>query len=268
VWHSDGPYKARSRGGFGILRLLDRVTVDETDLFIAWSSHGAQLTAAALPDHARDRVRVMHPGIDLDRWPLRAPKEPHGRFTLLFVGGDLVRKGIHTLLDAFERELGHEYELHVATQQGYLDADLRMRLGANERIRLHLDLPPRSPELCQLYADADALVLPTNDDQSPWVALEAMATGVPVVITPVGGVPDLVQHEVTGLLVPPGHGRALASALERLRCSKTLRDTLACGARAHVEANFDAHKNTPAMLASVKALVDERQYRQAGRWPT
>ena len=65
-----------------------------------------------------------------------------------------------------------------------------------------------SRELRQLFAEADAFVLPTNHDASPWVALEAMATGVPVVITSVGGIPDLVQDGITGLVVPPGDSRS------------------------------------------------------------
>jgi glycogen(starch) synthase len=116
-----------------------------------------------------------------------------------------------------------------------------------------------SQALHRLYADADAFVIPTAWDISSWVALEAISVGVPVIATPAAGIPDIVEDEVAGLLISPGDARALASALERPRSSRALRDRLGRAARAHVEANFDARRNMPTFLGLVKSLVSERR---------
>jgi len=65
-----------------------------------------------------------------------------------------------------------------------------------------------------LYRDADTFVLPTTLDMSSWVALEAMATGLPVVIAPHGGIPDIVIDGETGLLISPRDPQAVIDAVE------------------------------------------------------
>lgn len=71
-------------------------------------------------------------------------------------------------------------------------------------------------ELGALLRAADAVVIPSRVDDLPFTALEAMVRGRPVVASAVGGLPDLIEDGVTGLLVPPGEPVALADALERL----------------------------------------------------
>jgi glycosyltransferase involved in cell wall biosynthesis len=67
-----------------------------------------------------------------------------------------------------------------------------------------------------VYADLDVLVLSSNNEGTPVSAIEAMASGCPVVATCVGGVPDLITDGVTGCLVPPGDTQALATAILRI----------------------------------------------------
>jgi glycogen synthase len=82
-----------------------------------------------------------------------------------------------------------------------------------------------------VLASLDVLVLPSAYEEMGSVLVEAMATGLPVVASDVGGIPAVVRHGETGLLVPPGDVGALAAALDRLAGEPALRARLAAGAR-------------------------------------
>ena len=235
-----------------------RYAVAQTDLYIFWSQFCLQQSKQIYPDLPAERIHVFHPGIDLPQWPMRTQHERSQRFKILFVGGDTLRKGADTLLDAFERGLSETCDLHLATQSGCLPPDLKARIESSARVTLHLDVPGGSEEIKRLYRQSDAFVLPTNSDVSSWVAIEAMATGVPVIITPTGGIPDIVIDGETGLLVPPKAPQAIIEAVNRLRQDEDFSTRLARQARAHIEANFDAAKNTERLLSLMKAQVDMR----------
>jgi glycosyltransferase involved in cell wall biosynthesis len=75
-------------------------------------------------------------------------------------------------------------------------------------------------------------------DGIPTVVLEAMASGVPVVSTPVSGIPELIDSNRDGVLVPPNDPNKLADALDSLLTDPILRDNLARKARAKIESKF------------------------------
>ncbi len=89
---------------------------------------------------------------------------------------------------------------------------------------------------CVVAADGDRDILPN-------VLKEAMAVGVPVVTTRLAGIEELVAHEQSGLLVPPGDADALATALRRLLADAGLRRRLATRAREVIEERFDLRLN-------------------------
>ena len=246
----------------GLSAWLMSQAVRRTDLIVPWSRYAADSIAANYPWLASKEIMVLHPGIDLARWPFRGIKAPGERFRLLFVAGDLVLKGADTLLDAFECYLSTHCDLHLATQSGYLPADLERRIRGMPRVTLYLDLTPASDALRALFRECDAFVLPTNRDTSSWVAIEALATGLPVVISPHGGIPDIVRDEETGLHIPPRDPEALAAAVERLRLDTALRERLVTQGRAHIEQHFDAVTNTNRLLLRIKQLIDAREASQ------
>jgi glycosyltransferase involved in cell wall biosynthesis len=85
--------------------------------------------------------------------------------------------------------------------------------------------------------------------------LEAMAAGVPVVATSVGGIPECVLHEKTGLLVPPGDEIALACALSDLAKNADKRHELGTAGRAHVAENFLAPKQVSLIEDAFRRAV-------------
>lgn len=90
-----------------------------------------------------------------------------------------------------------------------------------------------------LLADADVFVLSSTSEGMPLTVLEAMAAGLPVVASAVGGLPELVEDGVTGLLVPPRDPEALADVLRRLLADADLRRRLGAAGRARAEERFD-----------------------------
>lgn len=105
------------------------------------------------------------------------------------------------------------------------------------------------------YALADVLALPSHSEGSPLVLLEAMAAGVPVVATAVGGVPEVATDGETALLVPPHDPSAFANALARVLSDATLARSLADKAAAHVAERFSPEARALALVRIYGALV-------------
>jgi glycosyltransferase involved in cell wall biosynthesis len=110
------------------------------------------------------------------------------------------------------------------------------RLGLSERADMPGWLDPA--EAKQNLATADIFVLPSRNEGLPIAILEAMAAGVAVVTTPVGAIPDLVLHNETGLMVPPGDAKALADALAQLVVDPAKRRLFGQKGRKRVETEF------------------------------
>ena len=258
VKNPDGALPSSGRKGFSGEGKF-HLAVKYTDLIVLWSRYGLETSKQIFPELPDEKVHILHPGLNLDQWPMRTPPCRGERFQILFVGGDLLRKGGDTLVEAFEQGLSAHCDLHIATHSGYLPPELKTRMEQNPHITLYLDLAAGSEAVQTLFRTCDVFVLPTNSDFSPWVALEAMATGLPVIITPVGGVPDMVIDGETGLLIPPKSPDALIAAVERLRLDSDLYDALVRQGRLHVETNFNAVKNTKRLLDLMKTAVDNKR---------
>ncbi len=93
------------------------------------------------------------------------------------------------------------------------------------------------------FAGADIFALPSLAEGIPVVLMEAMSSGVPCISTPVNGIPELIQHERTGLLATPGDLESLTTQLRRLIQEPALRQSLARAARKKVLADFDLPRN-------------------------
>jgi glycosyltransferase involved in cell wall biosynthesis len=197
------------------------------------------------------KVHVIPPGVDTSVWR----PEPRGRSPrprLLFVGGDFERKGGPALLRAFAAlRLADRAELHVVT---------RDEVPGTRGVIVHRGMRNGSEALRRLYADSDAFVLPTVADCFSIASIEAMAAGLPVAVTDVGGVEDIVVDGETGFLLPPGDDRALGRALTALVDDAALRRRMGGAARARAVVHFDARDSATRILA-VAASVCARPQR-------
>lgn len=198
---------------------------------------------------APERVHVVPPGIDLDQWkPASRGARPLPR--LLFVGGDFDRKGGPLLLDVFRKHLRGACELVLIT---------RVQVDSEAGVEVHHDLTPGDPRLLELYRSCDALVLPTQADCFSMAALEAMACGLPVVISAVGGIPEIVVDGETGLLVPPGDGRALLEAIRAFLDAPAMMTEMGVAGRRRAEAQYDAEVQTALTIFTMAASLSKPQ---------
>ena len=225
--------------------LIVRSLFRRAGALVAYSSWVAQ----SLVDDYRvpaERVLVIPPGVDTDGWaPVDKPRR-RPRPEIIFVGADFERKGGSALLEWFRRCGRGRAQLTVVTRSPVAEeAGVRVvRVDNNSR------------DLRTLVRNADLFVLPTRSDAFSNAAIEAMASGLPVVIGGVEGIADIVEQGVTGYLVPPRDAAALEMALETLLASDTLRREMGAAARDRAVALFDSRRAF-ARIAAVGAAVAE-----------
>lgn len=166
---------------------------------------------------ALSKTRAFHGGVHDSFLAHTATRQWKGRFTLLFCGrlnGRTPVKRLDVLLKALPYVIHtHQAELNVIGTGPRLDeyVTLARSLGIEDEVHFlgHVD-HSRMPAH---YAAADLFVLPSSMESFGLVVAEAMACGLPVVSTRVGGIPEVVEEGVTGLLVPPDNPQALAEAI-------------------------------------------------------
>jgi glycosyltransferase involved in cell wall biosynthesis len=108
---------------------------------------------------------------------------------------------------------------------------IAVQLGVSDSVRIR-DYVPSGPQLMRAFAERDVFVIPTYWDSLPRSMLEAMAVGLPVVASAVGGIPHHLRHEENALLIQPRNSDQLADAIERLICDAALRRKIGANGRA------------------------------------
>jgi glycosyltransferase involved in cell wall biosynthesis len=215
-------------------RLANRLTLGLDDVTLAVSD----AVRASMGRHGRDVEVVVH-GIDVDRVrahladrdTVRAELGVAARETLVVTVANLrTGKGYPDLLTAAHAVIDDGPALRFAAAgQGPQEAELEAlhdRLGLGDRFRLLGYVP----DAARLIAAADLFVLASVHEGLPVAVMEALALGVPVVATRVGGLPELIEPGESGLLVEPGDPDALAEAI-RAAVEPATRARLAAGAR-------------------------------------
>ena len=198
----------------------------------------------SIPD---ERVSVIPPGVTLDDWR-SAPRTPttDRPVRVLFVGGDLERKGGHQLIEAFRSVRDRGAELHIVT---------RDRVPDGQGVVVHRGVEPNSARLRQLFADSDIFALPTLGDCLPMVLSEAGASGLPTITTRLAAIPEVVVDGRTGILTAPGDVRALGDALLRLIERPHERIEMGEAAVAHVSKHYDTVTNTSNLIDLLKVVA-------------
>lgn len=108
------------------------------------------------------------------------------------------------------------------------------------------------------YAAADVFALPSHSEGSPNVLLEAMAANVPIVATAVGGVPEVVKHDESALLVPAAEPGALAAAIERVLTEQDLAKQLTTNSATLIADQFTPEKYARALVEIYREVIEAR----------
>lgn len=197
--------------------VMDNLAARSADHVIAISTEmAAQLTARyRLPE--RKVSTVLH-GVDTETFHPDGERHPAvsaDRFTLLFVGRLVTRKGADLAIEAVQASGHDEIELLIAGE-GRLERNLKRLAsdrGVADRVRFLGYVPDE--DLPSLYSSADVLLFTSNYEGFGLVVLESMASGTPVIAPPVGGVPDVIENGLSGYIVER-NASAVADRIDQL----------------------------------------------------
>lgn len=251
----------------GPLELLDMHThriaakVRSADLVVCTSDFVRSQLMGLVDQDYWPRLRTARCGIDTRQYHPREGSrngdlaEP---VTILNVAGMSRRKGHELLLDALAdlRDRGIPFRAVLVG-----DGEERPRL---ERHAAELGLTGAQVHFAGAlgqgavpaeYRKADIFALPSYAEGVPTVLMEAMASGLPVVGTHVMGVPELIEHNRSGLLIPPARADALADALARLAQDPGLRARLGQAARERVDSEFELRRAATGVGQAIKGAV-------------
>ena len=193
------------------------------------------------------KITVQPPSLSPDAWP--APATPANAVPqILFIGNDLTRKGAKRLAGWVEGPLAGRCHLHIVSTD-------RATPPAGPNITFHGRIP-HDRLMAEVLPKADIFCLPTRLDMSPFVLAEAMAAGVPVVASRIGGIPDLVAEEETGLLVSPDDDDGFVRALERLCSDSGLRYRMSLTGRKRAREFFDGKSNFDVLIDRLITLAE------------
>ena len=208
-----------------------------------------------LPDSDRIPVEVIHHGVDLDRFSPATSKDDGGVPALVSVGRLVEKKGLDHLLRALAG-IDAPFSLRIYGDGPLEDELVQLRDGLGLAGRVDFMGARDSDEVVTALIGADAFVLtPTTTEDGdrdgiPNVLVEAMACGLPVVTTTAGGITELVDHDVNGLLCDPEDVDAISRAIGAVIADAELRRRLGAAGRRTVEADYDV-KTAAARLETI-----------------
>jgi glycosyltransferase involved in cell wall biosynthesis len=208
--------------------------------------------------HARRRIHAVHLGIDPSVLPPR--RRLTGEFTIVCTASGLAeKKGVRYLVEACATLKGSGRRFRCMIVGSDVDGtalsalrDQLGRAGLGREVEALGLVPSRA--LLTLVARADVFVLPAirtmtgEMDGIPVSLMEAMGLGVPVVSTPVSGIPELVESGKAGFLVPPGDAPALAKALDHIAGDRVSAEAVARRGRDRVMAEFTVSHSVDRLL--------------------
>jgi colanic acid/amylovoran biosynthesis glycosyltransferase len=207
-----------------------------------------------------DKVHVVHCGVDPEWFGERRPAAGRSGFEIICVASFEPVKGHQYLIRACEQLVarGIDFRCHLVgdgPRRGEIERQIA-QAGVGNVVVLHG--AKTRLEVARIVARSDAAVLASAPTRSgkregiPVALMEAMSAGLPVVASRTGGIPELVDHERNGFLVPPAEPDALANALERLAVDLALRERLGRAGRETILREFDQQRCAASLVSLIQ----------------
>ena len=222
---------------------------------VEWSPYGTTL------DERRE-TRDEREGSGL------APHPVNGKFKVLFVGRHIERKGICYLIEAAKYLSADKFEIRIVGE-GDLTEELKAQAaqleGDKNAASIVFTGKLVAPELAREYREANVFVLPAIVDHKGdteglgVVLIEAMELGLPIVASDVGGIPDVVVNNESGILVPEKDPVALADAIKRIESDPQYTESLLEGARNRIAECFTWDKITRRQIEIYEQLANRKK---------
>jgi glycosyltransferase involved in cell wall biosynthesis len=251
-------------GLFSRNQLDVRSELQNASKIITVSEYHREYIANLCPRIDPDDIEVVYYGLETDRFRPMNKNVSNNPVVILAVGRLIEKKGFEYLIDACAKlvQKGHVFQCNIVGNgdQNELQAHID-RNGLKDWVTLCGALEQR--QILKFFQESDIFALPCviarngDRDGMPNVLIEAMACELPVVTTPVTGIPELVKDGETGLLVAERNADSLSEALERLILDKNLRQRIGKQARQATLEKCQIQLNA-AKLASIFRKVSKR----------
>ena len=261
------PHNPSLQRAHRLLRPLTRWIWRRADRVVAVCDSLGQLALRTWPDL---RYGVVPNGVDLTLFhpPEPATRDPSQPIRCVAVARLIERKGLGDLIRALALLEPGRFELEIVGggPDEHVLRDLADRMGVGRDVRF-LGALPRA-EVAERYRAADLFTLPSSAEAFGNVFAEALASGLPIVGSATGGIPDLVEHGSNGLLVAPGDVHALAGAIRYLAKDPELRTEMALRNRAKAEATLEWAQVTRRYLSMYEGIQRRAPARSLVAEPT
>lgn len=204
--------------------------IHRADTIISVSKYTAMYVEKYFPQ-VKNRINIIPNGVSSEFKSIPVGERER---QILFVGDFHPRKGVIILLKAFQSIQDLDWRLHLVGTPGSALHEVRQfisRLHLEQKVTISLNVSHEA--LIKIYSKASIFVFPTQMETEGFgiVALEAMASGCPVIASNIAAIPEIVAHEKTGLLFPPNDSEALAKEIKRLITDEDLRSKLVTNAQ-------------------------------------
>ena len=253
--------------------------LDNADFIITNTEYNASYIKALMGAETVEKLHVIYNGLRLGQFSRQREDRTSPVPRILTVARLIEQKGLIYLVKACKilRDRGHSFTCEII---GGPESPLFMNYYV-ELKKLHRRLQledcvffpgtQRFEQVLEKYREADIFILPSviaedgSRDITPNVLIEAMAMKIPVISTTVTGIPEIVENEVSGILVPPNDENALAETIIKLIHDSNLRNELGENARKRIEERFDSNKNIGQYvdLFSGRLKVDRSSFPRA-----
>jgi alpha-maltose-1-phosphate synthase len=225
--------------------LMERSVFAEAAHIVAFSDWARD---SVVNEHgiAPGRVSVITPGVLTEAFhtpQFISEKKPK----ILFVGNEFYRKGGEDLLTVFVENFAHKAELHLVTNDP--------AAHSSESVFIHRGVSPYTPQWHRLYEEAEIFVMPSRAEALGMVFQEAAASGLALVGTKVGGIPEMIDHEGNGFLIAPGDRDALRRFLSVLIDDSAMRTRMRIASHEKALREFNARTNASRLLDLFRTLA-------------